>query len=450
MKKLIVTLILLLATVVVVGQNYREGDFSKKDIYAKTITIGTNAANVFTISGSAITGSLAMSANLAIGGTLTVTGTSTFTGAGAFASTLEVTGVGTINSIVLTGGTNTFSLVNGTAGLDVAAAATVNVDNSLTVNGGFGTTLTSEDVAGVITLDEQTFEVEGEGTATRLFKLINSEDAARTLTFAEDFSIGNGAAVTITAEDVAGSIVLDEQTFEVEGEGTATQLLKLINNDNAPTTLTLSGTSLVATGGTNTLNLTAGTSSLDIATAKTVNFDMDFAVGGTGTTITGVTQANTLTLNEGFTIGDGSAGTLTFSAGSKVLTISDNATINQSVTTTSDVVFDSISAGNTELGGSLGLQIVSVSAASYDVLATDHILNVTYTATGAVAIDLKTAQLHAGRVLVVKDAGGNAAINNITITTEASETIDGDATLVINGNYNAVNLYCDGTNWFIY
>ena len=54
-----------------------------------------------------------------------------------------------------------------------------------------------------------------------------------------------------------------------------------------------------------------------------------------------------------------------------------------------------------------------------------------------------------GRTVIIKDAGGNATANTITIDTEGSETIDGAATKVINANYGVVELYCDGTNWFI-
>ncbi len=55
----------------------------------------------------------------------------TITNAGAF----TVTGSATANGAILDGGTNTFSITNGTASLDVAAAATVNIDKSLTVDG---------------------------------------------------------------------------------------------------------------------------------------------------------------------------------------------------------------------------------------------------------------------------------------------------------------------------
>jgi hypothetical protein len=94
--------------------------------------------------------------------------------------------------------------------------------------------------------------------------------------------------------------------------------------------------------------------------------------------------------------------------------------------------------------------ITTVNAATYDLLATDYILNVTYTGTGAVtSLTLPTAQVIEGRTIVIKDAGGNAGTNNITIDTEGSETIDGSATNVINTNYGYVTLYSDGSNWFI-
>lgn len=85
-------------------------------------------------------------------------------------------------ALVITGGTNTFNVTNGTAALDVAAGASVDINDDFTVTAGFGVTLTAQDAASSITLDEQTFEVEGEGTATQLTKLVNGTNAAATLT----------------------------------------------------------------------------------------------------------------------------------------------------------------------------------------------------------------------------------------------------------------------------
>jgi hypothetical protein len=96
-------------------------------------------------------------------------------------------------------------------------------------------------------------------------------------------------------------------------------------------------------------------------------------------------------------------------------------------------------------------KVTTVNAATYDLLTTDYFLHVTYTGTGAVtSLTLPTAQVKAGRTIVIKDAGGNASVNNITIDTEGSETIDGAATYVISSDYDAINLYSDGSNWFIY
>ena len=92
--------------------------------------------------------------------------------------------------------------------------------------------------------------------------------------------------------------------------------------------------------------------------------------------------------------------------------------------------------------------ITRVTTATYSTLASDNIIHSTYSATGAVTITLPTAQLVSGRIITIKDAGGLAGTNNITIATEGAEKIDGLDTLVINNNYNSVTLYSDGTNWF--
>jgi hypothetical protein len=95
--------------------------------------------------------------------------------------------------------------------------------------------------------------------------------------------------------------------------------------------------------------------------------------------------------------------------------------------------------------------ITTVAAATYDVLATDELLHVTYTATGAVtSITLPTAGTTRGRKLTITDSGGNSSVNNITVDTEASETISGAATAIISGDYDSIDLYSDGANWFIH
>ena len=97
----------------------------------------------------------------------------------------------------------------------------------------------------------------------------------------------------------------------------------------------------------------------------------------------------------------------------------------------------------------VALSLTTVNAATYDLQPTDAVLHVTYTGTGAVTnLRLMSDQVYSGRTVKIKDAGGNATTNNITITTEGAETIDGQATWILGIDYESVEIYSDGTNWF--
>jgi len=65
----------------------------------------------------------------------------------------------------------------------------------------------------------------------------------------------------------------------------------------------------------------------------------------------------------------------------------------------------------------------------------------------AITLTLPTAV--EGATYIIKDEGGNASSNNITIATPGTETIDSSASTTIVSNYNSVTLYSDGSNWFI-
>lgn len=100
--------------------------------------------------------------------------------------------------------------------------------------------------------------------------------------------------------------------------------------------------------------------------------------------------------------------------------------------------------------GHFSAPLTVVSGATHSVDKGDFLLHVTRTGTGTCTIDLQTAGISDGRVLIVKDAGGGAASYNITITTQGSETIDGSSTFVMDVAYEAILLYSDGSNWFVF
>lgn len=82
---------------------------------------------------------------------------------------------------------------------------------------------------------------------------------------------------------------------------------------------------------------------------------------------------------------------------------------------------------------------ITVASSPYPVQGTDTYLYVDSSG-GAVQILLQTGAARAGLPLVIKDTGGAAATNNITITPNGAETIDGIAPLVINANYGGYRL----------
>jgi len=98
--------------------------------------------------------------------------------------------------------------------------------------------------------------------------------------------------------------------------------------------------------------------------------------------------------------------------------------------------------------GGFSTTVTPVTNATYQTTGLESILHVEYTATGAVTVTLDRDEVTDGRRIVIKDAGGNATAQNITIDTEGAETIDGAADLTISTDYNSVVLYSDGSNWF--
>ncbi len=100
--------------------------------------------------------------------------------------------------------------------------------------------------------------------------------------------------------------------------------------------------------------------------------------------------------------------------------------------------------------GSMTINRTEVNTATYTVAGGDYLLGVTYTATGAVTINLPAAAtVGAGAMFVIKDEGGSASLNNITIDPNGTEQIDGQATYTINTDGGSVTIYTDGSNWFI-
>ena len=160
-----------------------------------------------------------------------------------------------------------------------------------------------------------------------------------------------------------------------------------------------------------------------------------FVYGQAGTTHYGTTKIDVAAIRIGGTV---------------IVVGTDDDDTMATATDTTIATSESIKAYVDSVAAATKIQnVTTVNDATYDILATDDILSVTRTATGACAIEWKTAQIVSGRVVIIKDAGGNASAFNITLTGESGETIDGAASAVISGDHDSITVYCNGTNLFV-
>ena len=105
--------------------------------------------------------------------------------------------------------------------------------------------------------------------------------------------------------------------------------------------------------------------------------------------------------------------------------------------------------GSTFLSGGMTHSRTLISGI-YSASAADYFIGAT-SAAGEVEIFLDATLFLDGQTLVVKDEGGAASTNNITLVPSASQLIDGHASVVIESAYGSINVYTNGTGkWFVY
>lgn len=107
----------------------------------------------------------------------------------------------------------------------------------------------------------------------------------------------------------------------------------------------------------------------------------------------------------------------------------------------------SIVTGPTGYTGATGTVLngrTVVISSSYTASVTDGYIGVNYS--GSVAISLPAGTTN--QYLIIKDESGAAGVNNITITANGSETIDGSSSAIINSNYGIKTIWFN-SNWHV-
>lgn len=89
----------------------------------------------------------------------------------------------------------------------------------------------------------------------------------------------------------------------------------------------------------------------------------------------------------------------------------------------------------------------TAAAATYAMPKNVDFVLVAYSVTGACAVTIPLASDRPNQTIVIKDSGGSASSNNITLTGSASNLIEGATTLVLSGDFETARLRSDGASW---
>tara|TARA_Y100001970_G_scaffold271481_1_gene366843 strand:+ start:9775 stop:11310 length:1536 start_codon:yes stop_codon:yes gene_type:complete len=95
--------------------------------------------------------------------------------------------------------------------------------------------------------------------------------------------------------------------------------------------------------------------------------------------------------------------------------------------------------------GSVYKNTTVVNSSPYTVQPSDYILLVNTSATRVINLPAKANEL--GRILIIKDASGNAGNQTITISPNGTEQIDGDDQKNITNNYKGLTILCGPDQW---
>jgi hypothetical protein len=108
-----------------------------------------------------------------------------------------------------------------------------------------------------------------------------------------------------------------------------------------------------------------------------------------------------------------------------------------------------VDAQNNVTSISTGIVFNRVAVASnYSITKSNYIIGVDSTS-GPVTVTLPDAStLSSGQVFVVKDEGGDAFNNHITISASGSQKINNTNTAVLQVPYVSIQVYCNGSNKF--
>ena len=274
----------------------------------------------------------------------------------------------------------------------------------------------------------------GQVTATAAFNALDP------LTTLGDMLYHNGT----DSVRLAGNTTTSKNFLTQTGDGVASAAPGWETLDDADIPATVVRTSLTLTAGAGltgggdlsanrTFDVGAGTGITVNANDVALTIPVAVTSGGTGQTtytngqlLIGNTTGNTLTK----TTLTGTTNQITVTNGTGSITLSTP----QDIATTSSPTFSGL------------ILSVVTKTGTYSILASDYVI-LCNTAPGSFSVTLPTAVGRTGQMYHIKKI--NSSINNVTIATTSSQTIDGDTSVVITTQYESYMVISDGANWSI-
>lgn len=324
-----------------------------------------------------------------------------------------------------------------------------------------------------------TLPVANGGTGTTFSGVLAAEDiilGSSSTAFKRLAKGSDGQVLTLTA----GAVAWSSGTFSGSSSGTNTGDISLGNFGSSPNSkgLTLSGqaVNLEPADGSNpgslstTTQTIAGTKtfadSVVITKVLSTLKGSDFSSTGTQNDVSTsnlsllrYTGAGTATIT-GFANPSNGKYLVFMNASSSVVTLTNadagSASANQILTGTGAsllmaagssalLVYDNTATNWRVVGGSgSGSLTVATASGSGTMGATADVLLINSASAAAITLPAVSS----GKLIRIKDKGGLASTANITLSGASGALVDGQSSLVMTLNYQAINLVSDGTDWW--
>lgn len=254
-------------------------------------------------------------------------------------------------------------------------------------------------------------------------------------------AVGGGGLTTANADAGSATTLADAMTF-AGGSNINTSAAAHTVTFNLDNTISVSGSITAGTGITSTTGnivATAGSliAGLNVSASTTVSAVVGMRISSFGA---GVLQTDSA---GNFLSSNGTNGQILIGGGAAPVWATITPGANIAIVNTANAI--TISA----VTGSDTIHYTGVTTTPYVVLGTDNYLGVNSTS-APITIQLPNAPA-VGRAFVIKDSFGEAATNNITVTTVGGIVdIDGATSYIITADYEAIQLIFNGTFYEVY